>query len=153
MEVAVSIHSLIVGFSLGVTNQELKSLIGLTIALSFHQLFEGIAMGLAALESNFAKSAFQTLVSIFSFSIVIGAVIGINVAQSFSKKQSSQMEALITGVPNALAAGMLLHIGIEFLGRDLGPNSPHKCTNMEKAGKLSLVWFGGGIMALIAFWA
>ena len=153
MEVAVSFHSLIIGFSLGVTNQELNSLIGLTIALSFHQLFEGIAMGLTVLESNLSKTAFLTLVNIFSFSIAIGSVIGINVSQTFAEDQSSKMEALIIGVPNTMAAGMLLHMGGEFLSKDFGPHSPHKYTKLEKASKLGLVWFGGGAMAIIAFWA
>ena len=150
MEFSISLHSVVIGFSLGVTDSGTSALVGLTIALCFHQFFEGLAMGLAAYEAKFSKKAFITLVAVYSLSIFIGAVIGINVIKLVSEEEAEKWEGYITGVPNAVAAGMLLHIGQEFLSKDLGVHAPHTSSNFEKVAKLSLLVLGGVIMAFIA---
>ena len=150
MEFAISLHSVIIGFSLGVTDSDTSSLVGLTIALGFHQFFEGIAMGLAAYEAKFSKKAFIILVAVFSLSIFVGGIIGINVTKVFSKEEAEKWEGYITGVPNAIAAGMLLHIGQEFLSKDLGVHAPHTTSVFQKIAKLALLISGGFIMAVIA---
>ena len=51
-EIAIAIHSIIIGFTMGV-NPNTRSLIGLTIAMIFYQIFEGIALAMIALQGDF----------------------------------------------------------------------------------------------------
>jgi solute carrier family 39 (zinc transporter), member 1/2/3 len=67
------VHSVIIGSSLGVSSgQEFDSLL---IAISFHQFFEGIALGTSIVEAqfnNFTKSILLAMVYIVTTPVGIG---------------------------------------------------------------------------------
>ena len=81
MEISVAIHSVIIGIALGSTIGEagLESLIGLLIAICFHQFFEGVGLGTviegARLQLGMKKIIVFALT--FALTVPIGVMIGI----------------------------------------------------------------------------
>ncbi len=151
MEGAIAAHSIIVGFSLGVSAGDNVAIATLAGALVLHQMFEGIALGLAALEANLGKMAYAFLCIVFSTSIAVGVVLGvIATSYDFSSDDSGVTEQLCRGIPNAIGAGMLMIIAGEFYGKDFGSGGGH-----DGGGKLKtfLLGIGGGVMAVLAVWA
>merc|ERR1712113_559567 len=111
-----------------------------TIAMIFHQVFEGAALAMMAVQGKLGTKASCILVAMFSFSLPFGISIGIFV-YNFSNDDWEDVNIgsiLFQGFPNALAAGMLIHIGFELMMDDFS----HSHDNQGKfpKGKLSLVF-------------
>lgn len=77
-EFAISVHSIFVGFAVGVVGAPEIEI--LTIALVFHQFFEGIATGGRVVDAKFSRLNEGALVFIFSISAPVGIAIGTGVA-------------------------------------------------------------------------
>lgn len=147
IEVSISLHSILIGIGLGVL-QDYNSIEILLIALTFHQLFEGFALGGAVAKANQSKIFLASLIGFFSLSCPLGVAIGAGIANSFDP--SNPAGAWTQGVLYGFATGTLLYIGLY----DLMAESFQKPN--EGAKKFNLVFavlFGVGLMALLAVWA
>jgi len=151
-EAAIAIHSIIIGFTIGI-NPDTSALMGFTFAMIFHQVFEGAALAMMAVQGKLGTKASCILVAMFSFSLPFGILIGLFV-YNFANDDGEDVNIgsiLFQGIPNALAAGMLIHIGFELMMDDFS-HSHHNQGKFPK-GKLSLVFLGGLAMCFLAIWA
>jgi zinc transporter 1/2/3 len=151
MEAAIACHSLIIGFGLGTSGG--SELFVLTIALAFHQFFEGLALGMAAVESGMGKKGRLGLVLLFSVSVPLGAFVGMSAASSraaIGEDGSNVREVVLQGMPNAVCAGMLAHIGVEMLNADF---LAHSRSSWETMRKLALLALGALFMIVLSIWA
>jgi len=147
IESSIAIHSVLIGVGLGVLSN-LNSIQILLIALCFHQLFEGIALGGAVAKADATKMFLGTLISLFSLSCPIGVAIGTAVASSY--EDGDPNGEWTKGVLNSIAAGTLLYIGMfDLMNQSFGKPNP----GMKKFVMVGSVFFGLGIMALLAYWA
>ena len=167
-EMAIAIHSIIIGFTMGV-DPNTDGLIGFTIAMLFHQLFEGVALAMIARQGNLTKSALLLMVLMFALSLPTGIWIGKRVFEYVVLQPTDDDNnnnnpgddgsshnivrldigtIICQGVPNAIAAGMLIHIGFELMLEDFNHD-----TAKFPACKLMLVFVGGFTMCFLAFWA
>jgi len=162
-EIAIAIHSIIIGFTMGI-NPNTSSLIGFTIAMIFHQLFEGVALSMIARQGNLDVRALVVMVFLFSLSLPTGILIGLIVyrvldddddnddSSTTSEEDGGELRVstiLFQGVPNAISAGMLLHIGFELMMEDFN----HKSSSTFPTQKLLLAFLGGAMFCFIAIWA
>jgi len=151
-EASIALHSVIIGFTIGV-NPDTTALPGFTIAMIFHQILEGGVLGVMAVNTRIGVSASVILVGMFSASLPVGIGLGMHVYRLADGNESNGDEwdgsVWFQGVPNAVAGGMLLHIGFELLVEDFGHRHPGKVP----VGKLALVFFGGATMCFLAVWA
>ena len=155
-ETAIAIHSIIIGFTIGI-NPDTSALLGLTVALIFHQLFEGMALAMIAVQSNLGFHACCVLVALFSISLPCGILLGLLVYH-FSSTSNNDDEfnmsvIFFQGIPNAIAAGMLLHIGFELMMKDFSHTDRHENTSKFPLMKLALVFLGGATICFLAIWA
>ena len=178
-EVAIAIHSVIIGFTMGV-NPHTGALVGFTVAMVFHQVFEGIALAMIAQQGRLTTRALFVLVTVFASSLPTGIVIGrtlYNLAE-FAKATAGAGDAedvdlvdvddeeegadlftlFFQGVPNAIASGMLLHIGFELMMEDFHHHHHHyggenKGRQKFPAFKLALAFLGGASIIFLAIWA
>merc|ERR1740121_648642 len=138
LEFAIAVHFALVGMGMGVVGEE--SLPSLGVAICFHQLFEGIAVGNQGLHSGIVgcHRAFMTV--LFSISCPLGGVLGIAIASHLDA--GSDQARWTLGVLNALAAGTLLEIGcVDLL--------PELFSHKHGAGeRISLCFESGRLMAL-----
>ena len=83
LELGILIHSLIIGITLGVTQDD-DGFAALLIATCFHQMFEGIALG-ALVTSTTLKWGSKVLLGIaYPLTTPVGITIGIAIRNSFN---------------------------------------------------------------------
>jgi len=147
IEVSISLHSVLIGIGLGVLT-DYASIEILLIALTFHQVFEGIALGGAVAKANQSRSFLVSLVLFFSLSCPLGVAIGAGIANSFDPNNAAGNWT--QGVLYGFATGTLLYIGLY----DLMAESFQKFNGGgKKFNMVFAVLLGIGLMALLAVWA
>jgi len=147
IEGSIAIHSVLIGVGLGVLNdfQEVEILL---VALCFHQLFEGIALGGAVAKAKSSKAFLSSLICLFSFSCPIGIGIGSAVASSFEDGDPAGVWA--QGVLNSIACGTLLYIGMyDLMVQNFNRPNP----GWKKFEMVFAVFVGVCVMAVLAIWA
>jgi zinc transporter 1/2/3 len=147
IEMSISLHSILIGVGLGVLTEYTEIQI-LLVALCFHQLFEGIALGGAVVKANQSKWFLGALIFFFSFSCPLGVAIGSGISNSFDPEDRGGLWT--QGVLYSIACGTLLYIGLY----DLMAQSFQKSNRgVKKFGMVFAVLVGVALMALLAVWA
>ncbi|AIO00876.2 iron/zinc transporter protein-like protein [Leishmania panamensis] len=156
MEFGVTLHSVFVGLTVGLTtDSELKPLI---VALVFHQLFEGMAMGSRLADAKFRTILDIVLALVFAISAPAGmAAAAIAVSVSPAAMSGSGFVTLIA-VLDTLCGGILLYLAFTLLLGDFVADVRHYCADGQRyriAKKITLfvaLWVGMGLMALVGNW-
>ncbi|PHT37077.1 hypothetical protein CQW23_24777, partial [Capsicum baccatum] len=150
LELGIVSHSIIIGISLGVS-ESASTIRPLIIALSFHQFFEGFALGGCISQAQF-NSLKSTIMAIF-FAITTPLGIAIGVGASSSYDPHSPRALLVEGILNSVSSGILVYMALvdliaaDFLSKRMSCN-----TRLQVASYFAL-FFGAGLMSLIAIWA
>ena len=118
LEAGILFHSVFIGMALSVSTG--PAFIVLLIAISFHQTFEGLALGsrIAAI-SSFSPSSFKPWIMSLMYGITtpIGQAIGLAVQGLYDP--ASQFGLLTVGIVNAISTGLLLYAGlVQLLAED-----------------------------------
>ena len=95
VELSILIHSVIVGFDLGL--QDVNSWRTLVVAIAFHQFFEGFALGQVILEASFRPLKNWLMIAFFSLTTSAGIAIGIGTSLSPSWQGESPAVAATIG--------------------------------------------------------
>lgn len=156
MEFGVTLHSVLVGLDLGVTaNDEVKVLM---VALLFHQLFEGIAMGSRLADAEFKLSLEVVLMLVFTFSAPVGVAIGTAAVSSSPTALSGAKYVMVSSILDSLCGGILVYLALSLMLLDfpkdmrrLCPSGSPRCV-LKKIGMFLGVWVGAGVMMLIGKW-
>ncbi|KEG10261.1 putative cation transporter [Trypanosoma grayi] len=154
MEFGLTLHSVFLGLSVGIGNDaDTKSLL---VALSFHQLFEGLALGSRLADASMHAGAELALALIFSFSVPVGTAIGLISVKGSNVSMTGPTFVTLQAVVNAIGGGILLYIGFGLLLNDF-PADLQRCAGMRTSHRgwrifamFLAVWAGAGIMALLA---
>jgi zinc transporter ZupT len=110
LEFGCTMHSVIVGISLGIESDKFTVLL---VALVFHQAFEGFALGARFAELQLRGWSEISLATIYCLSAPIGMVIGIATASSYNPK--SERALYTTGFMDATSSGILLYVGFNMV--------------------------------------
>lgn len=152
-EVAIAVHSVLVGLGVGL-NDDVVDVLTLGIAVCFHQVFEGIAVGSEGARVQLKGRPRSIMIVLFSCSCPLGVAIGMAIASSIDTDSSEA--CWILGSLNAFAAGTLVEIGCVDMLPEL---FSHKDCQSEKVSwtaeiirQFSLA-AGMMIMAVLAIWA
>jgi len=116
LQAGIMIHSIIIGLTLVVTSG--PGFTSLLLAIIFHQLFEGLTLGvrLAALPLPRHSIVPYVLAFVFAITTPIGIAIGL-VGRSLNPRGSTAL--LVSGVMAAISAGVLIYSGcVELLAGD-----------------------------------
>ncbi|KAH7336592.1 zinc/iron transporter [Rhexocercosporidium sp. MPI-PUGE-AT-0058] len=152
MESGIVFHSILIGITLNVTPN--SYFITLFIVITFHQMFEGLALGtrIAALKSSTSFLTKILMAGIFTLITPIGMAIGVGVLQHFNGNDPATIVAI--GTLDALSAGILLWVGlVEMLAHDWMWGDMAKASFMKSfVGGFSLV-SGLVLMSVLGKWA
>lgn len=150
LEFGLASHSVIIGIALGVAPD--PDLVPLLVAISFHQFFEGFALGARVVETGFSRVGEVVMTVIYSVSCSVGIAIGMGIHDSYGE---NPVAASITlGTVDAAAAGILLYIGfVSMLGHEFIADLFLLKSFLRKAALHLSVWSGLAIMAIIGLWA
>ncbi|KVG57606.1 zinc transporter 5-like [Cynara cardunculus var. scolymus] len=150
LEVGILIHSVIIGVSLGVSVSP-KTIKPLIIALSFHQLFEGMGLGTCITEAKFNIRTIATMSIFFSLTTPIGIAIGFGISNTYD--ENGQTALIVQGVLNAASAGILIYMAlVDLLAADFMKSKVQTSPKLQMMACIALL-LGLGCMSLLAKWA
>ncbi|TPP40438.1 ZIP Zinc transporter family protein [Leishmania donovani] len=156
MELGVTLHSVFVGLALAVSNgADLRALI---IALVFHQLFEGLAMGARLADASFKISLELALMLVFSLSAPIGIAAGTGAVMASRDALSGTTYALVSAILDSICGGIMLYIAFNLLFVDFSHDlhvhcgAKSKCGVAKRIGMYAGLWIGAAVMAIIGKW-
>jgi zinc transporter 1/2/3 len=148
-ESAIVLHSVIIGFELGIlSNTDVNSIQSLMIALAFHQFFEGFSLG--TMISSIRRLSFSMnvlLMLVFALTTPIGIVIGITTSETSSSHHAK-------GVASGLAGGFLIYTGlVEILMEELMKETSKEISIVHRPVMCLSMCLGASFMAILAIWA
>ncbi|XP_052210011.1 zinc transporter 4, chloroplastic-like isoform X2 [Diospyros lotus] len=150
LELGIVSHSIIIGLSLGVS-QSRCTIWPLIAALSFHQFFEGFALGGCISQAQFRNLRATLMACIFAFTTPTGIAVGTGVSGLYNPY--SPRALVVEGVLDSVSAGILVYMALvdliaaDFLSKRMSCNF-----KLQVASYLAL-FLGAGLMSLVAIWA
>ncbi|KAK5172003.1 uncharacterized protein LTR77_003640 [Saxophila tyrrhenica] len=154
LEAGILFHSVFIGMALSVSTG--PPFLVLLVAISFHQTFEGLALGsrIAAIPSFSTTSLKPWAMSVmYGITTPIGQAIGLAVHTLYDP--ASQFGLLMVGCVNAVSSGLLLYAGlVQLLAEDfLSDQSYHDLQGRRRLEACGAVVAGSMLMALVGAWA
>ncbi|KAF2204630.1 Zinc/iron permease [Delitschia confertaspora ATCC 74209] len=153
LEAGILFHSIFIGMALSVAIG--TSFIVLLVAISFHQTFEGFALGSRISAIRFPESSPKPWLMALAYGTTtpIGQAIGLGIHNLYDP--ASQTGLLTVGMMNAISSGLLLFAGlVELLAEDfLSDESYRVLRGRKRIEACASVVGGAGLMALVGAWA
>ena len=154
LEAGILFHSVFIGIAVSVSTG--PPFVVLLIAISFHQTFEGLALGsrIAAIPTLSPTSPKPWLMALaYGTTTPIGQAIGLGVHGLYDPH--SQTGLLMVGVMNAISSGLLLFAGlVELLAEDfLSDNSYEVLQGRRRLEACAAVVAGAFLMAAVGAFA
>ncbi|CCL98502.1 uncharacterized protein FIBRA_00500 [Fibroporia radiculosa] len=142
LEIGIMLHSLVIGITLSITSgSEYTSLV---TAIVFHQLFEGLSLGIriATLPAAVAKKSNLSMLKpalalMFAVTTPVGIAVGLGIFEP-GRSEGAKV-TLMRGLMSALSAGMLIYAAcVEMLAGDFVMD-PHLWRSSIRRQVLALV--------------
>ena len=153
LEAGILFHSVFIGMALSVATG--TSFGVLLVAISFHQTFEGFALGSRISAVRFSPGSIRPWLMALAYGTTtpIGQAIGLGVHNLYDP--ASQTGLLMVGFMNAISSGLLLFAGlVELLAEDfLSDASYVTLTGKRRLQACASVVGGAALMALVGAWA
>lgn len=154
LEAGILFHSVFIGLALSVSTG--PAFIVLLIAISFHQTFEGLALGSRiAGVSSFSTTSFKPWLMSLMYGITtpVGQAIGLGVHGLYDP--ASQVGLLTVGIVNAVSSGLLLYAGlVQLLAEDfLSDASYAELQGKRRLQACGAVVAGSMLMAFVGAFA
>ncbi|OMJ08397.1 Zinc transporter 5 [Smittium culicis] len=178
LELCVAMHSITVGLAMGLTPKD-ETLV-LCIAVAFHQLFEGFAIGdrLSRLNGGFDNNAIETATTtnnsgeviavkptkkgsmkvmflgsiIYMLATPLGQAIGMGLHSVFSYKSAGYLITL--GILEAASAGILVYVAlVNLITEEFSSLSFRNSSKGKQVAGFIAMYLGAAAMAVIGKWA
>ncbi|CZT19227.1 related to ZIP family zinc transporter [Ramularia collo-cygni] len=154
LEAGILFHSIFIGLALSVSTG--SSFIVLLIAISFHQTFEGLALGsrIAAIASFSTSSPKPWLMSLmYGITTPVGQALGLGLQGFYDPMSMGGL--LMVGIVNAVSCGLLMYAGlVQLLAEDfLSEESYVELFGRRRLLACGSVVGGAMLMALVGVWA
>lgn len=139
--VALSIHSLIAGITMGAQNS-IANVLLIFVAIAAHKSTAGFALGVSLARNAIPRGRALRLIGLFSVMTPIGIIVGLLVTNALDGRAQILFQAIFL----SLAAGSFIYIAAFDILRDefLQPG--------PRAVKWLLTAVGYGLMGLLALW-
>ncbi|PKA56461.1 Zinc transporter 4, chloroplastic [Apostasia shenzhenica] len=150
LELGIVSHSVIIGLSVGVS-QSPCTIRPLIAALSFHQFFEGFALGGCISQAQFKNAAAAAMACFFAITTPGGVAAGAAVARQFNA--SSPRALVVEGILDAVSAGILIYMAlVDLIAADFLSHRMRCNFRMQVASYVAL-FLGAASMSSLATWA
>ena len=148
LEFGVTVHSVFIGLANGIDGD--TQLHVLLVALVFHQMFEGIALGSRIADANMPSHWHEVLLTlVFSLAAPLGIAIGIAVKTGLNPNGETFL--MVQGTFDGVCSGILLYIGLVLLLRDFPEDMQRYCkgSHWRMFGMFAALYLGAGLMSFI----
>ncbi|KAK9065564.1 hypothetical protein SSX86_014965 [Deinandra increscens subsp. villosa] len=150
LELGILSHSILIGLSLGVSQSPctIRPLLG---ALSFHQFFEGFALGGCISQAKLGTLHSTTMACFFAITTPLGIGIGMIICSFYDP--NSPRALVIEGVLDAISAGILVYMAlVDLIAADF-MSKKMRCNGRLQVVSYIALFLGAGLMALLAVWS
>lgn len=150
LELGIVSHSVIIGLSLGVS-QSPCTIRPLIAALSFHQFFEGFALGGCISQAQFKPSSATIMACFFALTTPLGVAIGTAISSGYNPYTPAALIA--EGILDSLSSGILVYMALvdliaaDFLSKRMS------CNFRLQILSYCMLFLGAGLMSSLAIWA
>ncbi|ERF71018.1 hypothetical protein EPUS_03298 [Endocarpon pusillum Z07020] len=151
LEAGILFHSIFIGMALSVSTG--TPFVVLLVAISFHQTFEGLALGSrisALIPSLFGPRSIKPWLMALAYGTTtpIGQAIGLGMHKLYDP--ASMMGLLSVGITNAISSGLLLFAGlVELLAEDFLSDRSYEVLRGRRRMEACLSVAAGGILMAI----
>ncbi|GFP90115.1 zinc transporter 4 chloroplastic [Phtheirospermum japonicum] len=150
LELGIVSHSVIIGLSLGVSHSPctIRPLIG---ALSFHQFFEGFALGGCISQAKFRSLHSTLMACFFAVTTPLGIAVGIGISSIYNANSARAL--IIEGILDSISAGILVYMALvdliaaDFLSKRMS------CNVRLQVVSYFVLFLGAVLMSSLAVWA
>ncbi|KAI3468129.1 hypothetical protein Pfo_024792 [Paulownia fortunei] len=150
LELGIVSHSVIIGLSLGVSHSPctIRPLIG---ALSFHQFFEGFALGGCISQAKFRSLHSTLMACFFALTTPMGIAVGIGISSVYNA--NSPRALIVEGILDSISAGILVYMALvdliaaDFLSKRMS------CNLRLQVVSYFALFLGASLMSSLAAWA
>ncbi|MFS7928674.1 putative zinc/iron permease [Helianthus anomalus] len=150
LELGILSHSILIGLSLGVS-QSPCAIRPLLVALSFHQLFEGFALGGCISQAKLRPLHSTIMACFFAITTPLGVGIGAVICSFYNP--NSPRGLVIEGVLDAISGGILIYMAlVDLIAADF-MTKKMRCNVRLQAVSYVALFLGAGLMALLAIWS
>ncbi|PGH32334.1 hypothetical protein GX50_04871 [[Emmonsia] crescens] len=153
LEMGILFHSVFIGMALAVSTG--SSFVVLLIAISFHQTFEGLALGSRIAVINWEHNTIQPWIMAITYGCTtpLGQAIGLGTHTLYDP--NSEVGLIMVGTMNAISSGLLIYSSlVELLAEDfLSDESWRILRGKKRVYACFLVFFGAAAMSLVGAWA
>ncbi|CAK9881267.1 unnamed protein product [Sphagnum jensenii] len=150
LELGIVAHSVIIGIALGVSNSPC-TIRPLLAALSFHQFFEGFALGGCISQARYKMTSSAIMAFFFAVTTPGGIAVGIGISSSYN--DNSPRALIVEGIFDSVSAGILVYMALvdliaaDFLSKRM------RCNYQLQLLSYTALFLGAGAMSGIALWA
>ncbi|KAJ6442822.1 maintenance of telomere capping protein 1 [Purpureocillium lavendulum] len=151
LEAGILFHSVFIGMAISVATG--PAFIVFLVAISFHQSFEGLALGSRIAAIQFPRGSIRPWLMVLAYGVTtpLGQAIGLAVHTMYDP--ASMGGLLVVGFMNAISSGLLLYAGlVQLLAEDFLTEKSYKVLKGRKRLHAYLAVCGGAVlMALVWF--
>ncbi|XP_074574551.1 zinc transporter 4, chloroplastic-like [Curcuma longa] len=150
LELGIVSHSVIIGLSLGVS-QNPCTIRPLVVALSFHQFFEGFALGGCISQAQFKNAAAAVMAGFFAATTPLGIAVGAGVASSYNANSPAAL--VVEGLLDSMSAGILIYMAlVDLIAADFLSQTA-SCNMRHQVMSYLALFVGAAAMSGLAIWA
>ncbi|GAB2285906.1 Fe(2+) transport protein 3, chloroplastic [Dionaea muscipula] len=150
LELGIVSHSVIIGLSLGVSHSPC-AIRPLIAALSFHQFFEGFALGGCISQAQFKTLSTIVMACFFVLTNPVGIAVGIGIASSYNP--DSPRALVIEGILDSASAGILIYMSlVDLIAADFLSKRMRCNLRLQIVSYFSL-FLGAVLMSSLAIWS
>ncbi|XP_047045167.1 zinc transporter 7-like [Lolium rigidum] len=150
LEMGIVSHSVIIGLSLGVSRSPC-TIRPLVAALSFHQFFEGFALGGCIAQAQFKNLSAALMASFFAITTPTGIAAGAGLASFYNA--NSPRALVVEGILDAVSAGILIYMAlVDLIAADFLGGKMTGTTRQQLMAYVAL-FLGALSMSSLAIWA
>lgn len=153
LEAGILFHSVFIGMAISVATG--PAFVVFLIAISFHQSFEGLALGSRIAAIQFPKKSIRPWLMVLAYGTTtpIGQAIGLIVHKLYDPQSMGGL--LVVGFMNAISSGLLLYAGlVQLLAEDFLTEKSYKVLRGKKRLRAYLaVTLGAMMMAVVGAFA
>ncbi|KAK9699758.1 hypothetical protein RND81_08G194400 [Saponaria officinalis] len=150
LELGIVSHSILIGLSLGVSHSPcaIKPLVA---ALSFHQFFEGFALGGCIAQAKFKNLHTLIMACFFTLTTPLGISAGIGLASFYNP--ASPRALIIEGILDSVSAGILVYMAlVDLIAADFMSHRMRSNSRLQIVSYFAL-FLGASLMSALAVWS
>ncbi|KAI6769559.1 hypothetical protein HG530_004188 [Fusarium avenaceum] len=145
LEAGILFHSVFIGMAISVATG--PAFVVFLVAISFHQTFEGLALGSRIAAIQFPRKSLRPWLMVLAYGTTtpIGQAIGLIVHRMYDPKSAGGL--LVVGFMNAVSSGLLLYAGlVQLLAEDFLTEKSYKILKGTKRLQAFMAMCGGAIL-------